>query len=86
MNESSSPPEAESVELLRLWIEGDALQCSLHPEAFDDPGAWGAVLADVVRNLADAVQQQNGTPIEQTVQRILAAFQDELRSPAPEEG
>lgn len=86
MSEVPSPAEGESVELLRLWIEGEDLQCSLHPEAFDDASAWGAILADVVRNLADAVQQQNGTPAEQTVQSISTAFQDELRSAAPEEG
>jgi hypothetical protein len=85
MSELPNPAEAESVELLRLWSEGETLQCSLHPEAFDDPGAWGAILADVVRNLAEAVQQQTNTPAEQTVQRILATFQDELRSPASEE-
>ena len=84
MSELSKPSEAESVELLRVWIEGEALQCSLQAEAFDDASAWGAILAEVVRNLAAAVQQQEGTPVEQTVERILAAFQDELRSPAPE--
>lgn len=85
MSELPSPSEAdEVVELLRVWIEGESLQCSLQAEAFDDAGAWGTVLADVVRNLAAAVQEREGTPAEQTVQRILAAFQDELRSPASE--
>ena len=86
MSELPSPSEAESVELLRVWIEGESLQCTLQAEAFDDASAWGAILADVVRNLAAAVQQREGTPAEQTVQRILAAFQDELRSPSPEGG
>lgn len=84
MSEVSNPSEGESVELLRVWIEEESLQCSLQAEAFDDAGAWGAILADVVRNIASAVQQQDGTPTEQTVQRILTAFQDELRSPALE--
>lgn len=84
MSEVPSSSEAESVELLRVWIEGESLQCSLQAEAFDDAGAWGTILADVVRNLAAAVQQHQGTPAEQTVQRILTAFQDELRSPEPE--
>lgn len=86
MSEVPGSGEADSVELLRVWIEGDALHCSLHPEAFEEPSAWGAILADVVRNLADAVQQQNGTPAEQTVRNILSAFQGELRTPDPDDG
>jgi hypothetical protein len=84
MSEIPSPSEAESVELLRVWIEGESLQCSLQAEAFDDPGAWGTVLADVVRNLAAVVQQQEGPPAEQTMQRILTTFQEELHSLTPE--
>ena len=82
MSEVPSSSEAESVELLRVWIEAEALQCTLQAEAFDDAGAWGAILADVVRNLAAAVQQREGTPAEQTVERILQVFHEELRSPA----
>lgn len=84
MSELPTPTEGESVELLRLWIAGEALQCALQIDAFADAGSWGAVLADVVRHIADAVRQQESTPAEQTIQRILEVFHEEMRSPSSE--
>jgi hypothetical protein len=83
MSELPSPSEAGSVELLRVWIVGESLECALQAHAFEDAGAWGAVLADVVRHIAGALQQE-GTPAEQTRQRILEVFQEEMRSPSTE--
>jgi hypothetical protein len=89
--ELTAPPEAagdpESVELLRAWIIRATLQCSIQTDAFADPGAWGAVLADVVRHVASARQQQEGIAAAETIQRILAVLDEEMRSPgggAPE--
>ncbi len=84
MSELPAPPDAESMEVLRAWIIGDSLQCAIQADAFDDPGSWGAVLADVARHIAGALQQQEGAPAEQTVQRILDVFHEEMRSPAAE--
>jgi hypothetical protein len=84
MNELPAPPEAAgdaaAVEVLRAWIVGEALQCSLQADAFPDPGSWGAVLADVARYVARARHEQEGIPEEQTVQRILEVFHEEIRS------
>lgn len=82
MSELPNPSDAESVEVLRAWIVGDSLQCAIQADAFPDPGSWGAILADVVRHIASALQQQEGAAVEQTVQRILQVFHEELRSPA----
>ncbi len=89
MNELPAPPDAagdpESVELLRAWVVRETLQCSLQADVFPDPGTWGAVLADVVRYVASAVEQQDGTPAAQTARRILDVFAEEMRS-SPDEG
>lgn len=91
MNELPTPPEAigdpESVELLHAWIVRTTLQCSIQTDAFADPGAWGAVLADVIRHIASARQQHEGIAAAETIQRILAVLDEEMRSPegnAPE--
>jgi hypothetical protein len=84
MNELPAPSDAESVEVLRAWIVGDSLQCAIQADAFPDPGSWGAVLADVVRHIASALQEQEGAPVEQTVERILHVFHEEMRSPSAE--
>ena len=86
MNELPTPPEAdgnaESVELLRAWIVRETLQCSIQADAFPDPGTWGAVLAEVVRYVASAWEQQEGVPAAQTMQHILDVFSDEMRASA----
>lgn len=84
MNELPAPAEAERVEVLRAWIVGDDLQCAIQADAFADPGLWGAVLADVVRHIARALEQQEGAAVEQTVQRIVQVFHEEINSPASE--
>ena len=83
MSELPKPTEGESVELLRVWVEGETLQCALQADAFEDPSVWGEVLADVVRHLAHILRQEGAT-VEQTVQRIRAGFDEEMRSPATE--
>jgi hypothetical protein len=80
MSESSTPAESGAVELLRVWLAEESLQCALQANVFDDAGSWGEVLADVVRHIADALQQQDGTPAEQTRQRIRQAFDNEIGS------
>ena len=84
MSELPAPSDTESVEVLRAWIVGDSLQCAIQSDAFPDPGSWGAVLADVTRHIASALQQQEGAPVEQTVERILQVFHKEMRSYAAE--
>jgi hypothetical protein len=88
MNELPAPPDvtgdAEAAELLRVWIVREALQCSLQADAFPDPGSWGAVLADVARYVARARREQESIPEEQTIQKILDVFHEEIRSPAAE--
>jgi hypothetical protein len=88
VRELPTPPDAEhdpeAVELLRAWIVGQALHCSLQADAFPDPGAWGEVLADVVRHVAQAFQDQEGRDPADVVRGILAVFDAEVRSPGGE--
>jgi hypothetical protein len=90
VNELPAPPDAagdpEAVELLRAWIVGQTLQCSLQPDVFPDPAAWGAVLADVIRHVARAIQEQEGKPAAQTAAAILDALHQEVQSPPDDAG
>jgi hypothetical protein len=78
------PPDAEldteAGEILRAWVSRGALHCSLKPTTWDDPGAWGIVLADVARHVASALQESNKTPFD-TLQRIRRAFEVEMDNP-----
>jgi hypothetical protein len=79
VREELTPTEGEAVELLCVWFEEETLQCVVQANAFDDAGAWGEILADVVRHLANAMQSEE-TTAEQTIKRIREVFEGELRS------
>jgi hypothetical protein len=85
MSELSAPPDAagdpSAVELLRAWLVGDTLQCSLRSDVFEDPASWGAVLADLARYLASAAEQDSGADPGATVALIRDAFVGELTAP-----
>ncbi len=88
MNELPAPPDAAadpaSVELLRVWVVGETLQCALQAGAFAEADAWGEVLADVVRHIARAGREQDGNAEDETVRRILAVLDRELHAPPTE--
>jgi hypothetical protein len=90
MNELPAPPDAaqdpSAVEVARVWVVGQALHCALQTDAFDDPGSWGEVLADVARYAAQALADKEGHDPAQALARIRAVFEEETRpgdAPAP---
>jgi hypothetical protein len=87
MNELPKPPEAdqdpEAFEILRTWVLGEALECSLRTDTFADPSTWGLLLADVVRYVSEALREHEGLDPADSVQAIRAAFDAELNSPGP---
>lgn len=85
MKELPTPPDAaaaDATELLRAWVIDQALHCTLRTGAFEDPGVWGELLADVVRNVAEALKEQEGRDAAETVRLIRAAFDADLDAPA----
>jgi hypothetical protein len=57
-NELLIPPAAASdpkaFELVRAWIAQGELHVSMQMGGWDDPTAWGVVLADLVRDAMEA--------------------------------
>ena len=80
--------DAQSVELLRAWVVGQELHCSLSADAFPDADTWGVVLADLARYVARALKDQEGKDEAATLAAVRAAFEAELLSPgaAADEG
>jgi hypothetical protein len=68
-------------EILRAWIADGGLVCNLRPTSFPDASAWGIVLADVARHVADALQGARGIPSEETIRQIWHLFNAELGFP-----
>jgi hypothetical protein len=46
--------------------------------------AWGMILADVTRHIADAMRDEHGTDTNVTIDKIRESYLDELDSPTSE--
>jgi hypothetical protein len=85
------PPAAladeRAVEMLRVWIANRGLHCSLNighwqpHQGVEEDLAWGRVLADAIRHIANALHAEHGTAPEETVRRVFKAMEVELGEP-----
>ena len=83
------PEEAQrdkaSFEVMRVWIAEQGQHVSISSGAWEDPFAWGIVLADLARHVAFAHKLQNeGTDEEAFLARLLEGFQAEIDNPTDE--
>jgi len=83
------PPAAQrdkaSFEVLRVWIAEQGQHVSIQSGAWDDPFAWGIVLADLARHIALAHQMQNSkVDPDAFIARLLDGFQAEIDNPTDE--
>jgi hypothetical protein len=89
MSELPTPPDAagdpSAMEVLRAWLIGDALHCSLRANVFEDPALWGAVLADFARYVARGLEQSEGIDPDATLRAIREVFAEELTTSSQEE-
>jgi hypothetical protein len=77
------PPAANErggFEVLRCAIIDGELHLTLRP-VFNEPDDWGRMFAEVSRQVASAYAHQNRFPQAETLARISAAFESDLRSP-----
>lgn len=78
------PPGANDkggIEVLRAGVVDGALHVTLR-RAFNDPQAWGILLADVARQVARVYAQEGGDSEDQVCERIRDAFSAEMDAPA----
>jgi hypothetical protein len=77
------PPAAlehGGVEVLRAAVVAGGLHLSLR-RAFDDPQAWGMLIADVARHAARIFAAETGLTEAQALARIRAMFDAEMDAP-----
>jgi hypothetical protein len=89
--ELAMPPGAGSddraCELVRAWAAHGGLQCSLNIDAWpekDAAVAWGILLSDIARHVADAFERGRRVDKKQTLDQIRNVFNDELDRPTAE--
>jgi len=76
------PPAARNeggAEVLRVAVVGQGLAMSVR-RAFDDPAAWGALLATAARQVAQIYASETGVSEEAARARIREVFEADLES------
>src|ERR1700688_3200939 len=76
-------------EVLRVWIAEQGQHVSIRSGAWEDPFAWGIVLADLARHIALAHELQDQkadkkVDKEAFLDRLLEGFTAEIDSPTDE--
>ena len=84
-NELLIPDTAEgdpnAFEVLRVWVAKGGQHVSISTGVWEDPEAWGIVLADLAGHVANAYAQVAGLERQQTLDKIKDFFNRELDSP-----
>jgi hypothetical protein len=78
------PPSAleqGGVEVLRAAIVDGGLHVSLR-RAFDDPEAWGMLIADIARHVARIYAQEGAMSEDDVLERVRAIFEAEMDAPS----
>ena len=84
------PPAAQrderSIQMLSAWLAEEGLHCSLkvgfwQAQGRDEASSWGILLADVIRHLGNAMQEEQGIQSAAAVKSILDALNGELDAP-----
>ena len=74
-----------SFEVLRVWIAEQGQHVSIRSGAWEDPFAWGIVLADLARHIVNAESMHRKDFDEEAfLERLLEGFQAEIDSPTDE--
>jgi hypothetical protein len=83
------PPAAQrdkaSFEVMRVWIANQGQHVSIRSGAWEDPFAWGIVLADLARHVALAHEMQDSKVDKDAfLERLLEGFHAEIDNPTDE--
>lgn len=85
--ELEKPPisrEQGSFEILRVWGGVNLPQQYVLNTTWDDPGAWGLLLADIARHVAKAYSSSSNTTEQEVLLGIKQLFDSEWCSPTDE--
>ena len=81
--------DPQSGEMLRAWIAKGGLHCTLRIGTWkaDEAIAWGILLSDAARHVADALEKETGRNRQETLAAIRESFDREMDAPtSPTEG
>ena len=81
MKELPIPPIAaadnDAMEIARVWIAQKNVQVILASQIWEDTAAWGLLLVDLAKHIANAFEQTRGEEYQSVLQRIREGFDAE---------
>jgi hypothetical protein len=84
-NELGIPPiaagDADAVEIARIWAAEGSQHVSLSAGLWEDPAAWGIMLVDLAKHVANAYAESEGHAQSRVLQRIRDGFDAEWENP-----
>ena len=80
LNPPPATLESGGTEVLRAAIVEGGLHIALR-RAFDDPEAWGMLIADITRHVARVYASEDKFRAEETIARIRALYEAEMDAP-----
>ena len=88
---SLAPPDGlaaadRALEIVRVWIVSDHQEFVIRPRVWKDPAAWGILLADLMRHIAQATVEHEGKDLHAVLARIREGLEAELAVPTDEDG
>ena len=73
--------DAGSFELLRVWVAQQSQQITLRPGIWQDPSAWGIMLADLARNIVQVhAENDEDLDTEAFLAAMLEGFDTEIET------
>jgi hypothetical protein len=79
--------DPKSFELLRVWVAHRDQHISLRVGVWEDPVAWGRMLADLARHIANSFEKFEKSDPHEVLEKIRSGFEAEIEMPAePIEG
>jgi hypothetical protein len=70
-------PGASSVDIARVWATEGELHVALTADVWEDPAAWGIMLVDLARQVAEAYERSRGITQSEALARLREGFDDE---------
>jgi len=70
--------DAASFELIRIWVADNEQHISLRLGVWEDPAAWGIMLADLAKHIANSYEQDAALDKLNVFQRIKSTFEIEM--------
>ena len=78
---AAAAQDPASFELLRLWIANQSQQVTLRPGIWQDPSAWGVMLADLARSIVQIhLDNDEHLDAEAFLASLLEGFDNEIES------